>query len=209
MTMCAILKYPLQGTTKLNMTRQSHTLRTAVHLLALLCLPAHAANVMQQANQAGITTCLPAIERAQIYLAGQQNIDAVGFWDNRAADKNMFSAIIELEGNNTHSIASLNVAPTSDGQCVVEYTQTGHVPQLCTEYLKNFNGLRYVRDMGQKTALFQLQNVHLLLTNTGKGCHWVRKEISKLPQAPKPTPTTRGSGNSTSPPKSTQPKTSR
>lgn len=133
-----------------------------------------------QAAQAGIKTCLPLIEKVETYLAGRQYEEALSFWDNAAADKNLFSALLALENPNGNSLASLNVVQSSDGQCVAEYTQTGYVAQTCLDYAKSLgNAVRFLRDLGKKTAMFQGQGVQIYLTNAGQGCLWVRKEIIK------------------------------
>lgn len=188
------------------MFRKHALLRFSVLISLTLSNTSQAATAHEQAIQNGIRTCLPAIEKVETYLAGRQASDAVIFWDAAAADRNMFSALITLEGTETNNIASLNVVPSADGQCVAEYTQTGYVDQNCVNYLKTLgNQLRFVRDMGKKSALFQGQGVQILLTNAGKGCVWVRKEIIKLPQASVAQEVSQPSSKS----KSAQPKRSR
>jgi hypothetical protein len=170
--------------------------RTPAFLLLLasqlfVCTHAAPPPATAQAAKAGIKTCLPAIEKVETYLVGKQAAEAVIFWDNAAADSNLFSALIELEDPNANSIANLNVVPSADGQCIAEYSQTGYAAQNCMDYLKTMgNSVRHVRDLGRKSSLFQGQGVQILLTNAGNGCLWVRKEIIRLPAAnsAKPSP---------------------
>lgn len=140
------------------------------------------ASASAQAAQAGVRTCLPALEKLEAWLTREQSGNAVAFWDNAAADKNLFSAMLTLENKTSNSLANLNVVPSPDGQCVVEYTQTGYAAQTCTEYYKGLgNSARFVRDLNSKTALLQGQGVQILLSPAGQGCLWMRKEIVKQP----------------------------
>lgn len=155
-------------------------------LAGLLSTAAHAAPppATAQAAQAGIKTCLPAIEKIEVWLARGHAENALAFWDDAAADKNLFSALITLENQAGNNLANLNVVPSSDGQCVVEYTQTGYVAQTCADHLKSLgNGARFVRDLNSKTALIQGQGVQIFLSPAGQGCLWMRKEIIKQPAA--------------------------
>lgn len=138
-----------------------------------------------QAAQAGIKTCLPAIEKVETWLARGQTGNAMSFWDHNAPDANLFTAVLALESNTGNSIVNVNVAPTSDGQCVVEYSQSGHAPLTCPEFFKGLgNNFQYVRDLNSRTALIQGRGVEYFLSPTGpKGCLWVRKEIVKQPVA--------------------------
>ena len=157
----------------------------------LLCSPLFAAPknplppAAAQAAQAGIKTCLPTIEKVDTYLVARQSEEAVSFWGKTAPDKKLFSALLALETPNGNSLASLNVMPSSDGQCMAEYTQTGYVAQTCLDYANSLgNAVRYMRDLGKKTAMFQGQEgVQIYLTNAGPGCLWVRKQVIELPQA--------------------------
>lgn len=135
-----------------------------------------------QAAQAGIKTCLPAIEKLEAFLSRDQSANALAFWDSAAPDANLFSVLLALENKTGNTLANLNVAPSSAGQCVVEYTQTGYVPQTCSEHFRSLgNAARFVRDLNSKTAMLQGQGVQIYLTPAGQGCLWMRKEIIKQP----------------------------
>jgi hypothetical protein len=153
-----------------------------------------------QAAQAGIKTCLPVIERMETSLSSGQSGNALSFWDDVAPDRNLFSTLMALENNAGNNLTNLNVMPSTDGQCVVEFTQTGYAPLACAIHAKNLgNSVRFVRDLNSRTALFQGQGVQIYLTPAGQnGCLWMRKEILKQPifpaQAPQAPAATRPSG---------------
>ena len=137
-----------------------------------------------KAAQVGVKTCLPAIIEVKAWLARGQSENAVASWDEAAADKNLFSALLTLENKSSSSWVNLIAVPSSDGQCVVEYTQTGYVAQTCIEYLKSLGkAARYERDLNSKTALIRGQGVQILLSSAGEGCLWMRKELIKKPAA--------------------------
>lgn len=152
---------------------------------ALASAGSHAAQppVTAQAAQAGIKTCLPVIEKVESFLTRGQSGNVLTFWDNAAPDRNLFSALLALENNSGNSLTNLNVVPSTDGQCAVEYTQTGYAPLTCANYAKNLGkSASYVRDLNSKTALFQGQGVQIYLSPAGQnGCLWMRKEIIKQP----------------------------
>lgn len=135
-------------------------------------------NAAGQAAQAGVRNCLPVIEKTEAFLARGQSGNSLAFWDRAAPDANIFSAVLALESTTGNSLANLNVVPTPDGQCAVEYTQTGYVPQTCAEHFKTLGeAARFVRDLNSKTALIQGQGVQIFLSPAGQGCLWMRKEI--------------------------------
>lgn len=136
-----------------------------------------------QAEKAGIKTCLPVIESVENFLARGQNGTSLAFWDTAAADRNLFTAVLALENQNGNSIVNLNVAPATDGQCVVEYALTTHIPMPCVEYAKTLGpNAKYVRDINSRTAFFQGKGGMYFLSPTGpNGCLLVRKEILKQP----------------------------
>lgn len=169
-------------------------------VLACVVMPAPAAPpaassslvAAAQAAQAGIRSCLPAIERVESYLKGQQAEDGVAFWSRKDPDGALFSALLTLEHpqDDTPTLASLNAARSADGGCVVEYTQTGYTSLACHDFARR-RGFAdaFVRDLGKKTALFQARGsqVTIYLTRAGQGCLWVRKEVivEQPPQAGK------------------------
>ncbi|HEY0663811.1 MAG TPA: hypothetical protein VGD18_04310 [Thiobacillaceae bacterium] len=166
--------------------------RFAGVLALLLVAPALAADhgtptAAAQAARAGVRSCLRAIESMESWLTRGQTGNALAFWDGAASDRNLFSALIALENPSGNSLADLNVVPSSDGQCVVEYTQTGYVARSCAEYLASLGpAARFVRDLNGKTALVQGQGVQIYLSPAGQGCLWMRKQIVKQPAATSP-----------------------
>lgn len=136
-----------------------------------------------QAEKAGIKTCLPVIERVESFLSRGHSGNVLTFWDKAAPDRNLFSALMALENQNGSNLTNLNVMPSTDGQCVVEYTQTGFVPLACANYAKSLgDSVRFVRDLNSRTALFDGRGVQLYLSPAGpNGCLWMRKEIIKQP----------------------------
>lgn len=141
-------------------------------------------NAAAQAAQAGVRSCLPVIEKMEAYLAKGQSGNSLAFWDRAAPDTHIFSAVLALENAAGNSIANLNVVPSPDGQCAIEYTQTGYAAQTCADYLRTMgNAARFVRDLNSKTALIQGRGVQILLSPAGQGCLWARKEILKQPGA--------------------------
>lgn len=180
------LQTPLAGRKP---TRRVTTLALAFVTSGLLLAssPAQAESAHSQAARAGVRTCLPVIEQIEAYLRGPYTSDAVVFWDKAAVDQRPFTALIELEGPAARNVASLNVSPTQDGQCVAEFSQYGYAEQNCKAYLKAIGDqVRHVSDLGKHASLFQGQGVHILLANAGPGCAWVRKEVLKLPGAAQP-----------------------
>jgi hypothetical protein len=171
------------------MTR-SISLKRVKILVFLLFSPLFAAaqpapsTVTAQAAQAGVKSCLPVIEKMETFLGQGQSGNSLAFWDRGAPDANIFSALLVLENSAGNSLANLNVVPSPDGQCAVEYTQTGYAAQTCADYFKTLgNAARFVRDLNSKTALIQGQGVQILLSPAGQGCLWMRKEILKQPGA--------------------------
>jgi hypothetical protein len=160
-----------------------HSFVTHLLLGALVASTAQAAlpPAAAQAEKAGIKTCLPVIESVESFLSRGHSGNVLAFWDKGAPDRNLFSALMALENQNGSNLTNLNVMPSTDGQCAVEYTQTGYVPLACANYAKNLgDSVRFVRDLNSRTALFDGRGVQLYLSPAGpNGCLWMRKEIIK------------------------------
>lgn len=176
---------------------------------ALSATQAMAGPARDQAANSGVRSCLPIIEQVENFIVGRQVSDAVAFVDLDNPDRNPFSSMIAAEGVGSQSIASLNVTPSADGKCVAEYTRTSYLDQSCMDYAKSLgNQVRYLRDLGKRVSMFQDPNEVILLSNAGKGCLMVRKQLLKLPSptmqaAPAPA-TAPAKASTSSTPKSTK-----
>lgn len=150
----------------------------AVLALSLLASHAVAENVsLNQARQAGIKTCLPAIEKITDSIIDGGNAGAQSFWHNEKPDSTGFTTAIERNFKDGVVFTNVSVVPAANGECYVEYQRVSNVNKTCLATAQGLEGAKYKGELNKEIAILERRGVTVYLIPNGNQCTVVSKEV--------------------------------
>lgn len=151
---------------------------TAMIALSLLASNAMAENVSSgQARQAGVSKCLPAIEAVTDTIIGDGNAGAHSVWHKEDPDSTGFTSAIERNFGNGIVLTNVNVVPTGNGECYVEYQRIANTDASCLATAKGLDDAEYQGEINQEVAILERQGLTVYLIPNGTRCTVVSKEV--------------------------------
>lgn len=152
--------------------------KLAAAVLCFIAFSAHAENVVvQQARQAGMKHCMPAIEKIANFLIDDGNAGAHSVWNSVDPDKNAFSSMIERNFSDGVIVTNLNVTHTATGACYVEYEKIIQFNKSCLATSQEFKDAKYTGELNKEIGALNHDGVHVYLIPMNGNCIAVRKEI--------------------------------
>lgn len=151
---------------------------TITAALVLLASNATAENVaFDQARQAGVSKCLPAIEAITDAIVGDGNAGAHSIWHRDDPDSTGFTSAIERNFDNGTVMTNVNVVPTANGECYVEYQRIAHTENSCLAAAKELEDATYQGELNSEITILEGAGLSVyLIPNEGR-CTIVSKEV--------------------------------
>jgi hypothetical protein len=132
---------------------------------------------VNQAKQAGIKKCLPAIEKITNFIIEGGNAGAHSFWHNEKPDSRAFTTAIERHFADGVVFTNVNVVPTADGECYVEYLRISNMNKSCLATAQGLEGAKYKGELRKDIAILEHRGVTVYLIPNASQCTMVRKEV--------------------------------
>lgn len=149
-------------------------------LLALIfATPCVAENIpYDQAKEAGIKKCLPAVQKVSEFLHEGKHHGAHSSWATQSPDKQMFVSTIERTYSDGAQIMSMFVAPVPTGECATAYERIMYWDKSCLALAKDtFSDFEYKGELNKfVTILSKKSGGSAYLMPAGSGCVSVRRE---------------------------------
>jgi len=133
--------------------------------------------VYQQAKKAGIKKCLPAIEYISDFLVKNIDIGTHSRWSITDSDRSAFTTVIEANVSDGTVFINLNVTPTLDGKCYIEYESVFRFNESCIATSQTLKNAKYIGLVNKEIAVFNQDSLDTYLIPNGKQCIMIRKEI--------------------------------
>lgn len=135
--------------------------------------------ITQTAVQSGVLTCSSRINQVSSFLTGSINSGALVFKQAGEADKEMFSASIEIVPSKGGSVyATASFAPNARGGCTGVYDTVEYLNASCAEVettvLKETSRVGVLnKDITARAS----GTIRFFLMPAGQGCLIIKKEI--------------------------------
>ncbi len=147
-------------------------------VLGLFAVGASAENIpYEQAQNAGIKKCLPAIKKITDFIIEDGNAGAHSFWNTNNPDGSAFSTIIERNFSDGTILTNVTVAPTPNGSCYVEYQKIVNLNKTCLAAAQGLEGAKYKAELNREVAVLDHGTVSVYLLPNGNQCTMIRKEV--------------------------------
>jgi hypothetical protein len=156
-------------------------LQRKLTLIALLvATPCIAENIpYDQAKEAGVVKCLPAVQKVSQFLHDGKNHGAHSSWGTANPDKQMFTSTIERTYSDGAHMSSIFVAPLSTGACATAYERVAYWDKSCLALAKDtFSDFEYKGELNKFVTILSKKSGggSVYLMAAGTGCVSVRKE---------------------------------
>lgn len=156
-----------------------HHRRIALFAL-LFSTPCIAENIpYDQAKEAGIGKCLPAVQNVSQFLHEGKSHGAHSTWATKNPDKQMFASTIERTYSDGAQIMSIFVAPVPTGACATAYERIVYWDKSCLALAKDtFSDFQYKGELNKFVTYLSKKSGggSVYLMPAGSGCISVRRE---------------------------------
>ncbi len=148
-------------------------------LLLLNTSPSYAGNIaLEQAKEAGVKKCLPAIKSISDFIIENGNHGAHSFWSSQKPDDQLFTSTVERNFSDGKLLTSISVAPVKTGECAIVYEQVGFYPKSCVAVSKEtFSKYQYKGELNKEVVILQSTSATVYLMPVEGGCVTMKKEI--------------------------------
>ena len=153
-------------------------LTLAILMLMMSVFAAYADNtVFEQAQNAGIQRCLPAIKSMSEFIIDGGPSGSHCIWSTDSPDTNPFTCVIERNYSDGPVTINLSVTPMANGTCFGEYEKVFVFDKTCMSTSQSFEGAKYLGELNKEVAVLKHNDVNVYLIPFGHQCVVVRKEI--------------------------------
>lgn len=146
--------------------------------LSMLAANVSAENIAyNQAKNAGIKKCLPAIKKITDFLISDGKAGAHSFWNDKNPDLSPFSTVIERSFSVGSVVSNVTVSPTSDGKCYIEYQKIYNSDKSCIAEAQELDGAKYKNELNSRVSVLEHGSVNIYLLPNENKCTVIRKEV--------------------------------